>query len=113
MQNDSNRRTFLKKTSVAAAGAALTSTIAKTAHAAGSDEIRFVLIGCGGRGSGAAAQIMNTKGNVKLVAVADPFEHKATECFERSQQGSEQGQGRCAAGTHLWRSGWLQESDRR
>lgn len=77
MQNDSNRRTFLKKTSAAAAGAALTSTIAKTAHAAGSDEIRFVLIGCGGRGTGAAKQIMSTKGNVKLVAVADPFAHKA------------------------------------
>ncbi len=78
MQNDSTRRSFLKKTSAAAAGAALTSTIARTAHAQGSDQIRFGLIGCGGRGSGAAAQIMNTKGNTKLVAVADAFEHKAT-----------------------------------
>ena len=51
-QNDSTRRTFLKTSTAAAAGAALTSTIAKTAHAAGSDTIRFVLIGCGGRGSG-------------------------------------------------------------
>ena len=75
-QNDSDRRAFLKTSTAAAAGAALTSTIAKTAHAAGSDTIRFVLIGCGGRGSGAAAQIMNTKGNVKLVAAADPFEGK-------------------------------------
>ena len=52
-QNDSDRRTFLKTSTAAAAGAALTSTIAKTAHAAGSDTIRFVLIGCGGRGTGA------------------------------------------------------------
>jgi len=77
MQNDSTRRAFLKSTSAAAAGAALSSTVAKTAHAAGSDLIRFVVIGCGGRGSGAAANIMNTGGNVKLVAVADAFAHKA------------------------------------
>jgi myo-inositol 2-dehydrogenase/D-chiro-inositol 1-dehydrogenase len=77
MQNDSTRRSFLKKTTAAAAGAALTSTIARTAHAQGSDTIRFGLIGCGGRGSGAADQIMNTKGNTKLVAVADAFPEKA------------------------------------
>ncbi|MFK8113271.1 MAG: Gfo/Idh/MocA family oxidoreductase [Rubripirellula sp.] len=87
IQNDSNRRTFLKTSTVAAAGAALTSTIAKTAHAAGSDEIRFVLIGCGGRGSGAAKQIMNTKGNVKLVAVADPFMVKAKGALKGLSKG--------------------------
>lgn len=86
-QNDSNRRTFLKSSTAAAAGAALTSTVAKTAHAAGSDTIRFVLIGCGGRGSGAAAQIMNTKGNVKLVAAADPFEEKAKGALKRLSKG--------------------------
>ncbi len=88
MQNDSNRRTFLKKTSVAAAGVAFTSTVAKTAHAAGSDQIRFVLIGCGGRGNGAAAQIMNTKGNVKLVAVADPFPHKSESAVKGLSKGA-------------------------
>jgi hypothetical protein len=86
-QNDSNRRTFLKTSTAAATGAALTSTIAKTAHAAGSDTIRFVLIGCGGRGGGAAAQIMNTKGNVKLVAVADPFEENAKSKLARWSKG--------------------------
>jgi len=87
MQNQSDRRGFLKTTSAAAAGAALTSTIAQTAHAAGSDEIRFVLIGCGGRGTGAAAQIFNTKGNVKLVAVADAFEAKATGSLNSLSRG--------------------------
>ena len=53
-QNDSNRRNFLKTSTAAAAGAALSGAIARTAHAAGSDTIRFVLIGCGGRGGGAA-----------------------------------------------------------
>ncbi len=82
MQNDANRRTFIKTSTAAAAGAALTSTIARTAHAAGSDEIKFVLIGCGGRGLGATENIMNTKGNVKLVAAADPFVEKAANNIE-------------------------------
>lgn len=71
MQDDTTRRSFLKKSTAAAAGAALTSTIARTAHAQGSDTIRFGLVGCGGRGSGASENIMKTKGNTKLVAVAD------------------------------------------
>ncbi|MDF1841115.1 MAG: Gfo/Idh/MocA family oxidoreductase [Rubripirellula sp.] len=87
MQNDSTRRGFLKSTTAAAAGAALTSTVAKTAHAAGSDEIRFVLIGCGGRGTGAARQIMATKGNTKLVAVADPFSPKSSGALNALSRG--------------------------
>jgi myo-inositol 2-dehydrogenase/D-chiro-inositol 1-dehydrogenase len=74
-----SRRSFLKQTGVTASGIALASQIARTAHAAGSDQIRFVLVGCGGRGKGAADQIMNTKGNVKLVAVADAFEKNASD----------------------------------
>lgn len=79
MENQPSRRNFLKSTTAAAAaGAALTSTIARTAHAQGSDEIKFALIGCGGRGTGASVNIFETKGNVKLVAVADAFEGKAS-----------------------------------
>ncbi|TWU42032.1 Gfo/Idh/MocA family protein [Novipirellula artificiosorum] len=77
MQNNASRRTFLKQSTAVAAGAAIATNVARTAHAAGSDEIKFVLVGCGGRGNGAADQIMNTKGNTKLVAVADAFQNKA------------------------------------
>ncbi|QDV65232.1 MULTISPECIES: Gfo/Idh/MocA family oxidoreductase [Crateriforma] len=73
----SDRRSFLKTTSVAATGAALAGSVARTAHAAGLDEIKVVLIGCGGRGSGAIVNLFNTEGNVKLVAVADAFPQKA------------------------------------
>ncbi len=72
-----SRRSFLQTSTVAATGLAASTNIARMAHAQGSDEIRFVLIGCGGRGTGASANIMNTKGNVKLVAVADAFGKKA------------------------------------
>lgn len=78
MTETPSRRNFLKTSTATATGIAVASQIARTAHAAGSDEIRFVVIGLGGRGSGAAANIMETKGNVKLVAVADAFGKKAS-----------------------------------
>ena len=82
MENQPSRRNFLKTGSATAAGAALTSTIARTAHAQGSDEIKFALIGCGGRGQGASQNIFNTKGNTKLVAVADAFDGKASAAIK-------------------------------
>ncbi len=57
-----------------AAAAAATLSVARSAHAAGSDLIRIALIGCGGRGTGAAAEALKTKANVKLVAMADAFQ---------------------------------------
>jgi predicted dehydrogenase len=45
-------------------------------HAAGSDRIRVGLIGCGGRGTGAAAQAVSAAPNVKLVAMGDAFKDR-------------------------------------
>jgi myo-inositol 2-dehydrogenase / D-chiro-inositol 1-dehydrogenase len=77
MSSDSGRRQFLKQSSSVAIGAAILGSTARTVHAAGSDEIKFVVVGAGGRGTGAAQQIMSTKGNVKLVAIADAFDRNA------------------------------------
>ena len=70
-----SRREFLKRS--AAAGVALAGglSIARSAHAAGSDVIRIALVGCGGRGTGAAVNALSNsaKANVKLVAMADAF----------------------------------------
>jgi predicted dehydrogenase len=52
------------------------SLITRTAHAAGSDEIKVGLIGCGARGTGAAAQAISTEGPVKLWAMADAFKDR-------------------------------------
>jgi predicted dehydrogenase len=79
METNPSRRKFIKTSTAAATGVAVASQMARSVHAAGSDEIRFAVIGCGGRGSGAAANIMATKGNVKLVAVADAFGKKASD----------------------------------
>ncbi len=86
MDNQPSRRSFLKTSTTVAASAVLSTSIARTAHAAGDDQIRFVVVGCGGRGTGAADQIMNTKGNTKLVAVADAFERNAEQTI-RSMSG--------------------------
>jgi myo-inositol 2-dehydrogenase / D-chiro-inositol 1-dehydrogenase len=68
------RRNFLQTTSAAAGGLVLGGLSAeRAAHAQGSDTIKIALVGCGGRGSGAAAQALSTQGNVKLIAMADAF----------------------------------------
>jgi predicted dehydrogenase len=59
-----------------AAGLASGLALARSAHAAGSDEIKIALVGCGGRGCGAAVNALRTKANVKLVAMADAFQSR-------------------------------------
>lgn len=86
MPTTPDRRTFIKGTSAAIAGTALVRSLPRNVHAAGSDQIRFCLVGCGGRGKGAAAQIFNTKGNTKLVAVADAFEKFSRSAVEELKQ---------------------------
>ena len=70
-----NRRSFLNTTSAAVSSALIGAlSIERAAHAAaGSDELKIALIGCGGRGSGAANQALSTEGRVKLIAMADAF----------------------------------------
>ena len=54
------------------------------AHAAGGDTIRVALVGCGGRGTGAAANALATTGGpIKLVAMADVFENRLQGSFEQ------------------------------
>src|SRR5438105_13513053 len=74
MSTNSNqsRRDFLR-TSTAGAALAGTLAVAPHVHAAGGDTLRVGLIGCGGRGTGAASQALRADRNVKLVAMADVF----------------------------------------
>ena len=78
-ETNQTRRDFLKGSAGVAAGAAAAGLVlpASGVFAQSSDTIRLALVGAGGRGAGAAAQAMSTKGEVKLVAVADAFEDNA------------------------------------
>ena len=69
-----SRREFLKGAAVASAATLLTPSLLQgKAHADGSDVIRVGLIGCGGRGSGAANNCVNSSEGVKITAMADLF----------------------------------------
>jgi predicted dehydrogenase len=67
------RREFLKSTSKVAAGVALVGAMARPGYAAEDNTIKIALVGCGGRGTGAAVNALSTKGPTKLHAVADVF----------------------------------------
>ncbi len=80
-----SRREFLKGSTAALAGSMLAGGLstARSAYAAGSEKIRIALIGCGGRGTGAAVNCMDVQKNIRLVAVADAFEDRARSSLER------------------------------
>lgn len=75
-KSSTSRRDFLKQTSGALAGMALASTIGARAYAGEQNTIKVALVGCGGRGTGAAANALSTKGPVQLVAMADVFDYQ-------------------------------------
>ncbi len=79
-----SRREFLKSSAIVAAGAAAAHLgTVSNAHAAGSDVIKVGLIGCGGRGTGAAEQSINSSTNVKLHAMGDLFADHLHGCREK------------------------------
>ena len=84
-----SRRDFVKG-SAALLGGALISQIPFSASAgayiAGSDTLKVAVVGCGGRGTGAAIQALSTKGNVKLVAMADAFRDRLDESYTNIQK---------------------------
>ena len=76
------RRDFVRAAGTAAAGAwLLGGRLVNPVHAAGSDELKVGLIGCGKRGTGAAEQALSTKGPVKLWAVGDAFADRIEDCL--------------------------------
>ncbi len=79
----SSRRQFLKTSSAVAVGSALAGSLAFTEKASAANAVLKVgLVGCGGRGSGAAAQALSTGENVVLTAMGDVFD----DCLQRSRK---------------------------
>ena len=75
--SSSSRRQFLKTGTLATVGGTLLSALSPSVvHAAGDDVLRVGIVGCGGRGMGAAQQALRADPNVKLVAMADAFADK-------------------------------------
>ncbi|QHT70106.1 Gfo/Idh/MocA family oxidoreductase [Rhodocytophaga rosea] len=76
------RRDFVKSSAILAGGTLLSQLpVGASAYVAGDDTIKVAVIGCGGRGTGAAAQALSTKGKVKIVAMADAFRDRLDDSF--------------------------------
>src|SRR5450759_1828888 len=81
--NRTSRRRFLTDSGRIAGVSTLAGMTIPYVHAAGNDTIQVALVGCGGRGTGAAANALAVKnGPIKLVAMADVFERKLTNSYE-------------------------------
>jgi predicted dehydrogenase len=74
---------MLKSSSAVAAASVLAGVAIPHVHAAESNEIRVALVGCGGRGTGAAENALRVKnGPIKLVAMADVFPERLSNSFQ-------------------------------
>jgi predicted dehydrogenase len=76
------RREFVKASSLLAGGILAAPLISQANFFSGAaDTIKVALIGCGGRGTGAAVQALSTKQNVQLVAMADAFKDRLDNSY--------------------------------
>ncbi len=82
-----SRRNFLTTSAGAVvAGATLERAIAARSYAGEEHTIPIALVGCGGRGTGAATQALSTKGPTRLVAMADVFADRLKDSLDQLTQ---------------------------
>ena len=78
----STRRDFIKRSGTFAAASALAGVTLPHVHAAETSTIQLALVGCGGRGTGAAGNALSVRGGgTKLVAMADVFPDRLREKY--------------------------------
>jgi len=83
MDNKTTRRKFVQQTSLVTGGLVASPFLSNANFFSGSaGTIKVALIGCGGRGTGAAIQALSTKQNVQLVAMADAFKDRLDSCYK-------------------------------
>jgi len=88
--NKTSRRDFVKNGSLLAGGLMAAPLLSQANYFSGADDtIKIALIGCGGRGTGAATQALSTKENVKLVAMADAFANRIENCYKQLVSGQD------------------------
>jgi predicted dehydrogenase len=82
LNTPTSRRRFIQQSSRLAGVSALAGLALPHVHAASNDTLQVALIGCGGRGTGAAANALSTRsGPIKLVAMTDVFEDKLRSSY--------------------------------
>ncbi|MGB2822239.1 MAG: gfo/Idh/MocA family oxidoreductase [Phycisphaerae bacterium] len=86
-QSVTSRRDFLRRTGGLVAASTTVGALAARMHAAEDNTIKVALIGCGGRGTGAAVNALSTKGPTKLMAMADVFYDRQKSSLTRLEKG--------------------------
>ena len=77
------RRDFLRQGTLLAGGLVAAPLLSRANYFSAADGvIKIALVGCGGRGTGAASQALMSKQNVKLVAMADAFRDNLDNCYK-------------------------------
>jgi predicted dehydrogenase len=85
-----SRRAFLKNAGSITTASLLMDSLAPRLYAAENNTLKVALIGCGGRGTGAASDALEVKkGPMKLVAMADVFEHRLASSYKGLKGGHE------------------------
>src|SRR5215204_2133038 len=88
--NSTSRRDFVKNSTLLAGGLLAAPLFSNANFFSGSDDvIKVALVGCGGRGTGAALQALLSKQNVKLIAMADAFRDRLDNCLKRIKSDDE------------------------
>jgi len=88
-----SRREFIRASGAVTAGlVAAPYVLTRGAELSPGDTIKVGLIGCGGRGSGAAKQALNADKNVQLVAMADAFENQLKGSLNNLKKDGEVGE---------------------
>lgn len=86
MTTPTTRRQFVSTSAAATAALAVSSSLQAGAYAAGSDNLKVGLIGCGGRGTGAASQALKADSGTELHAMADAFDDRLQMSRSRLQR---------------------------
>jgi len=91
-EKKNSRRDFVKTSAVFTGGLMATPLLSKANFFSGAeDTIKVALIGCGGRGTGAATQACSTKQNVKIVAMADAFRDRIDNSYKELTADAKEG----------------------
>ena len=86
-KKSTSRREFLKDTGRIAAASAIVAGIAPSLYARSSNTIKLALIGCGGRGAGAAVNALSVRdGGTRLIAMADVFPERLRQKYNAIRQ---------------------------
>ena len=83
IKNAPSRRAFMRQSALIAGGVMTAPLVSRANYFSGANGvIKIAVIGCGGRGTGAAIQALSTKENVKIVALADAFRDQLDNCYK-------------------------------